>query len=41
VIPFSVISGRFTDNKLMDSKDPGISKIISVEDVWDKITGFL
>ena len=37
----SVISGRFMDNKLIDSKDPGISKIISVEDVWDKITGFL
>ena len=37
----SVISGRFTDNILMESKDPRISKIISVEDVWDKITGFL
>ena len=36
-----VISGNFMDNKLIDSKDPGISKTIKVEDVWDKIIGFL
>ena len=37
----SVISGSFMQNELIDSKDPGTSKIISVEDVWNKIVGFL
>ena len=37
----SVISGSFMQNELIDSKDPGTSKIIRVEDVWNKIIGFL
>ena len=37
----SVISGSFLENEVIDSKDPGTSKIIRVEDVWNKIIGFL
>ena len=37
----SVISGSFMENEVIDSKDPGTSKIIRVEDVWNKIIGFL
>ena len=37
----SIISGSIMENKIIDSKDPVTLKIISVEDVWDKITGFL
>ena len=37
----SIISGSFMENKIIDSKDPVTLKTISVEDVWDKITGFL
>jgi len=37
----SVISGSFRENEVIDSKDPMTSKIITVEDVWSKIIGFL
>jgi len=37
----SVISGSFMENEMIDSKDPMTLKIISVEDVWNQIIGFL
>ena len=37
----SVISGSFIENEVIDSKDPIKSKIITVEDVWNKIILFL
>ncbi|HIA32692.1 MAG TPA: hypothetical protein EYN83_05590, partial [Nitrospinaceae bacterium] len=37
----SEISGSFMENEVVDSKDSMTSKIISVEDVWNKIIGFL
>ena len=37
----SVISGCFMENDVIASKDSMTSKIISVEDVWNQIVGFL
>ena len=37
----SVISGSFMENEVVDSKGSRTSKIINVEDVWNKIIGFL
>jgi hypothetical protein len=37
----SVISGSFMENEVVDSKGSMTSKIINVEDVWNKIIGFL
>jgi len=37
----SVISGCFRENEVIDSTDPVTSKIITVDDVWNKIIGFL
>ena len=37
----SEISGSFMENEVVDSKDSMTSKIISVEDVWNKIIRFL
>ena len=37
----SDISGSFMENEVVESKDSMTSKKISVEDVWNKIIGFL
>ena len=37
----SVISGSFMENEKINSKDPRTLKIITVEDVWNQIIGFL
>ena len=37
----SVLSGSFMQNELIDSKDPGTSILIRVDDVWNKIIGLL
>ena len=37
----SIISGSFMENEVVESKVSMTSKIISVEDVWNKIIGFL